>query len=178
MMRRKNIIKFWSIFAVVLVLALLAITVAYKWHSIFPDGRVSQLYIKSSNVEGLSASFVEGYRVNDTLSLDVTLLETRDSVAWKWVCDELNIMTLDDIPPELRANFFKPQSFEYFYMPPDSTLLAANYNDLTDTSSEMYKDIKDVCVFTRYDMTACVFHVCNDSRRKAIVSKKTDEITW
>ncbi len=178
MIWRNNIIKFWSIFAIVLVLALLAITVAFKWHRIFPDDRVSLLYTKASKVEGLNASFVEGYRVNDTLSLDVTLLETQDSVAWKWVCDELNIMTLDDIPPELRAGFFKPQSFEYFYMSPDSTLLAANYNGQTDTASEMYKDIKDVCVFTRYDMTACVFHLCNDSRRKAIVSKKVDEITW
>ena len=165
MIWRNNIIKFWSIFAIVLVLALLAITVAFKWQRIFPDDRVSLLYTKASKVEGLRASFVEGYRVNDTLSLDVTLLETQDSVAWKWVCDELNIMTLDDIPPELRAGFFKPQ-------------LAANYNGQTDTASEMYKDIKDVCVFTRYDMTACVFHLCNDSRRKAIVSKKVDEITW
>ena len=78
MIWRNNIIKFWSIFAIVLVLALLAITVAFKWHRIFPDDRVSLLYTKASKVEGLSASFVEGYRVNDTLSLDVTLLETQD----------------------------------------------------------------------------------------------------
>lgn len=172
----KNIIRFWSFFAVALAVALLAITVVHNWHRIFPEGRVSQVYVRASAVEGIEASFVEDYRLNDTITLDVTLLEAKDSAAWQWLCEELGIMSLDDVPLEIRGLFFKPQSFEYFYKSPDTLLLRDRVEVVSD-SAESRSDIKDVCVFSRYEKTACLFHGCDKPMRNAIVCKKTDEIT-
>ena len=83
---RKNIVRFWILFLLVLALALGAITVAHHWHRIFPTGEVSEYYTRYAGREGMDVSYVKDYRVNDTIQLNVTLLEIHDSLLWEQVC--------------------------------------------------------------------------------------------
>ena len=48
-----------------------------------PSGRCSELYQRYADAEGVKASFVKGYRVDDSVRVDVTLLEATDSAAWE-----------------------------------------------------------------------------------------------
>lgn len=42
----------------------------------------SELYLRYEHADGIKASFIKDYRVNDTLTLDVTLLQATDSAGW------------------------------------------------------------------------------------------------
>ncbi len=172
----KNIIRFWSFFAVALAVALLAITVVHNWHRIFPEGRVSQVYVRASAVEGIEASFVEDYRLNDTITLDVTLLEAKDSAAWQWLCEELGITSLDVFPPEIKALFMRPQAFEMLYIEPDTTIMQLENEHLSEVDSLPTIELHDVCAFNRYERMACVFHLCDENTMAVIVHKKTKEL--
>ena len=74
--------RFWGAFAVAVVLALAGITAAARWHRLFPTGEVSELYRAYMDTPGIDATFIRGFQVNDTLSVDVTLLQATDSAGW------------------------------------------------------------------------------------------------
>ncbi|MBR4505919.1 MAG: hypothetical protein IKP21_04005, partial [Bacteroidales bacterium] len=74
--------RFWGAFAVAVVLALAGITAAARWHRLFPTGEVSELYRAYMDTPGVDATFIRGFQVNDTVSVDVTLLQATDSAGW------------------------------------------------------------------------------------------------
>lgn len=80
---RKERNRFWTVFAIATVVALAAITVAMRWHRLFPYGEVSELYLRYADEEGVDATFIRGFQVNDTVSVDVTLLQATDSAGWE-----------------------------------------------------------------------------------------------
>ena len=52
----------------------------------------SEVYKRYSRVEGVRATYVKDFRVNDTLTVGVTLLEATDSAGWAYLCGEFNIL--------------------------------------------------------------------------------------
>lgn len=78
----KNILKFWGVFFIILAVALGVITLIYRWHRIFPTHEVSEIYSRYAKEEGIDAAFVKDYRVNDSVTVDVTLLEATTDSAW------------------------------------------------------------------------------------------------
>ncbi|MBO4751563.1 MAG: hypothetical protein J5526_02300 [Bacteroidales bacterium] len=62
-----------------------------------PLEQCSALYQRYHTVTGVDASFVQGFRVNDTISVDVTLLEAKTDSAWTGLKDDFGII---DLPPE------------------------------------------------------------------------------
>ncbi len=59
--------------------------------STVPYWRCSEVYKHYSKVEGIRAVFVKDFRVNDTLTVDVTLLEATDSAAWDELVKKFNV---------------------------------------------------------------------------------------
>ena len=51
----------------------------------------SDLYRRYEHADGISAAFVKDYRVNDTLTLDVTLLQATDSAGWQQMMHDFRI---------------------------------------------------------------------------------------
>lgn len=164
MILRKNIVKFWLVFAVVLAVALAAITMANRWHRIFPSDEVSEFYTRYADIEGIDAAFVKGYRVNDTTFVDVTMLEVSDSTVWEQVCEDLHLLTTAQIPEEFRHLYFTKNNFESYIE--------------QDTVVENGKPchVQTVFIYTRYDRTICIFHSVTDAEYDAIMEKKMDEI--
>lgn len=54
-----------------------------------PFEQCSELYQHYADTEGIEASFIQGYRLNDSLRVDVTLLQATDSAAWQQLMDTM-----------------------------------------------------------------------------------------
>lgn len=69
------------------------------WPRTVPLQECSEIYQKYANVEDVRASFIKDYKVNDTVFVDVTLLEAIDSVGWITLKKDFEVPVL---PPELQ----------------------------------------------------------------------------
>ncbi len=78
--------------------AILAVAVAV-WRYTAPQRHVSDLYRRYEHADGIAASYIHNYPVNDTLTLDVTLLEATTDSAWQALCTDF---ALSDIVEELK----------------------------------------------------------------------------
>lgn len=57
-----------------------------------PLEKCSREYLRYKDVEGIKASFVKDFPVNDTLAVDVTLLQATDSLGWEILKKDFNIV--------------------------------------------------------------------------------------
>ena len=64
------------------------------WHYVRTQQQVSDLYRRYEHVDGIAASYIHNYPVNDTLSLDVTLLEATTDSAWQALCADFAIIDI------------------------------------------------------------------------------------
>jgi hypothetical protein len=78
--------------------AILAVGVAV-WRYTAPQRHVSDLYRRYHNADGIAASYIHNFPVNDTLTLDVTLLEATTDSAWQALCADF---ALSDIVEEMK----------------------------------------------------------------------------
>lgn len=90
----KNILKFWGVFFIILAVALGVITLIYRWHRIFPTHEVSEIYSRYAKEEEIDAAFVKDYRVNDSITVDVTVLEATTDSAWAVLRDDFKLPVL------------------------------------------------------------------------------------
>lgn len=56
-----------------------------------PLEECSDLYRRYADNRHVDAAFLRGFRVNDSVAVDVTTLQARDSVGWVLMCQEFNI---------------------------------------------------------------------------------------
>ena len=81
--------RFWLIVAAIVAAEVLA---AVVWRCyLYPEREVSDLYLRYAEDPGVEASYVKGFRINDTLAIDATLLHATDSASWERLRDELQI---------------------------------------------------------------------------------------
>lgn len=76
------------------ILAVLLLALAAGWvfccsSRTVPLEECSELYRHYADTEGIEATFVQGYRLNDSLRVDVTLLQATDSAAWQQLMDTM-----------------------------------------------------------------------------------------
>ena len=166
MIFRKNIIKFWVYFVLVLAVALGAITLVYRWQRIFPSKEVSELYRRYANTEGVEVSYVKKYRINDTLTVDVTLIETADTSVWDHLCEDFNIPLLNTFPEDIRRAFLSDQIFEH-----------RGKNDTLEINGNQVYRI-DLLIFSRKKMMLCVYHSLTYEQYDAIINHEIDKITY
>ena len=157
--------RFWTVVCVLAVIELLVCFLVLQRKHIFASRDVSELYSKYSGTPGIDASFIKNFRVNDTVFVDVTLLEISDSSEWETVCKDLGIMSINLVPEETRKNLLKPNAFMFNYLPADSKLCS-------DTCAQS----KDMVFFSYYDRVVSVFHTQNEGQRDAIMDYKLHEI--
>lgn len=141
------------IFCMAAILCVAGVAV-WKYHArLFPSGKVSPLYELYYGCEGIEADYVTGMRVNDSISVDVTLLHATDSAAWRR-------LTLDfGVPPETEVEaeaLGRGRDFSRLMryppsLPADSTLPPP------------------VTAVSPLKWTITVFHVKDDREKHAIV---------
>ena len=72
----------WPVTLTVCLLIVLGTLTVKLWPRTVPFEQCSEIYKKYANVEKVKASFIKDYKVNDTVFVDVTLLEATDSMGW------------------------------------------------------------------------------------------------
>ena len=155
---RKGILRFWGVFLALLALALGVITLIHRWHRVFPSSEVSEVYAHYENVEGIDASFVKKYRINDSVFVDVTMLQATDSAGWKMIKEEFNIFDADDLPPEEREifNTYFNQSIVL------KKVVPGKYNQQSDTNVNN----NDVIAYERAKKRVCIFHTAHSTGQR------------
>nr|MCR4812517.1 hypothetical protein [Bacteroidales bacterium] len=116
MTRPFNIKHFWLIVGVVAFLEVLIICLSLQWKYLFPTREVSELYARYAGVDGIEASFIKDYRVNDSVFVDVTVLEATTDSAWIVLKDNYNIPKMT---PEVKKAMSKGSPCIAFCRLPD-----------------------------------------------------------
>ncbi len=123
---------------------------------------VSDLYRTYDNLPGIDATYLRGFPLNDTLTVDVTLLHATDSFGWETLKKDFNIA---DYPPEA-----------LLYV--DTASVTFKYAPKCDHSKE--KDTvtlnNDVVVFSRSRHDISVFEIQTENQIEAILSYKIKKI--
>ena len=81
----------WPVTLTVCLLIVLGTLTVKLWPRTVPFDQCSDLYKQYANVEGIDASFIKDYKVNDTVFVDVTLLEATTDSAWQALCADFAI---------------------------------------------------------------------------------------
>ena len=139
----------WGVFILVAVEVVVCCVVIQKNSSV-----VSELYTRYENVEGIDVSFIKDYKVNDTVFVDVTVLEATDSTGWSVLQKEFKLSGYHS-----NEHNEATKDITYRYAPKNE------YSQCTDTTNILNND----CVATNYtDNIICVFHIVDEKSRIAI----------
>ena len=83
--------RFWLFTICGLLLDVVIPLLAAYCPRILLPSQCSPLYQRYCHTPGIEASFVKGFRINDTLAIDATLLHATDSASWERLREELRI---------------------------------------------------------------------------------------
>ncbi len=136
----------WAITILAFLIVVLG-GIAYRhWPRAVPWEECSTLYRHYAHADGIEATFLRGYRVNDTLAIDVTLLQATDSAGWQHLRKDIKI---SDYEEEL----FRQKT-------------VAGINIMVICGACSTKD--QYVVASMRDRYACVFHTSNLEFREQI----------
>lgn len=151
--------KSWPITILVCLLILGGGALILGWPRTVPFDQCSDLYKQYVAVEGINATYIKDYKVNDTVFVDVTLLEAIDSTGW-------DILKRD---------------FEVAPLPPELQQLVDNGEDLVFTKSipksEMDKSDfpNDLLAISHMIHTVTVFHINSEIEKYAVLNHNYKE---
>ena len=120
----------WPATLTICLLIVLGVLAVKLWPRTVPLEQCSDVYKKYAVVDGIDASFTKDFRINDSVSVEVTLLEAQTESAWNMLQHDFNIT-----PPlrEVIENFGETNIVSWsapkrnYSLPTDSIIL---HNDL------------------------------------------------
>lgn len=83
--------KNWRLKFLIATLGCVLAVLAVKYLPCLLRGETSELYRRYEHRDGFKAGFVKDFRVNDSITADVTVITARDSVAWEALQREFGI---------------------------------------------------------------------------------------
>jgi hypothetical protein len=164
MKRPFNKKRFWLIIAILALVEALVCYIAIQWKYIFPSNEVSEIYARYEKVEGIDVSFVKDYKVNDTVFVDVTLLEATDSVIWTTLKKDFEV---PNPPPDVQQFIDNGEDLIYVKVIPKSTT--------TDTILDSYSN--NLLAISHLKRTLTVFHIKNKEELNAVRHYNYDKST-
>ncbi len=159
-MRQKKLILPSIIFLAIIFVAL----AVRLWPRTIPFDQCSDLYKQYANVEGIDATFIKDYKVNDTVFVDVTLLEATDSVGWVTLKKDFDVPT--------HSPFFQRQINE------GKDLIGVKIipkSIAVDTTSNEYPN--NLLAISCLNHTLTIFHIKNDVEKHAVKYYNFDKST-
>lgn len=158
--------RFWLIVAILALVEAAILCLALQWKYIFPSDEVSEIYTKYAEQENIDASFIKNYRVNDTVFLDITLLETSDSVTWENLCKDFGIASFFQYDKEYRELMTLEHSF-------DQRLV---FDTIVSDNDSVC--IMSLIIYSHLNMSMCIFQNIDDNEYDAIINNKYKEIVY
>ena len=155
-------IRFWLI-AVGLCLSAVALAL---WLKCMPKpvslADCDEVYKRYKDAEGIRTAYVKDYRVNDTLSVAMALLEAETDSAWAVLVEDFD---LPPIPKEVEKRFVgNSKRVSVKYHPKQAPLYVGG-----DTIRH------DLIVISRYEHRICHFVIASTGQLWAITDKIYDD---
>ena len=148
-------------FLVATVLSLGTVVAWRLWPRPLPPEECSELYRAYMDTPGVDATFIKDFQVNDTVTVDVTMLQATDSAGWEMLMTDLNFS--DEIKEAINLwrqhNFVLMRFFPKGHMdlPPDTVFLN-----------------NDILAIDWAEQTLAIFHITDRIQSKAIISYHLD----
>lgn len=158
MNRRSDIKRFWKVLLLILVADVAIVGLVEKWDRLFPSREVSELYSRYADVPGIDVSFVKGYRINDTLAVDVTLLQATTDSSWHALLSDFDI-------PDL---YEKKGTDKVFFR----LIKKCHTEERPDTAN----GDNDVLAASPKNRTIGIFHITDKSQIKPIVFHQINKL--
>ncbi len=154
-MKRKVIIP------LVVFLAILGIGAAIKYrpHTV-PWEECSEVYRRYATTDGIRASYIKDYRVNDTITLNVTLLEATTDSAWNNLCKAFH-----STPTESDNKTIEKGR--------DILVLCIGF-----AFEETSMADNDIAVSSLRDRYICIFHDLDDTFKEHILDAIIDKMSF
>lgn len=151
--------KSWPITILICLLLLGGGAVVIFWPRTVPFEQCSEIYQKYANVEKVKASFIKDFKVNDTVFVDVTLLEAIDSTGWDILKTDFKVP-----PPPLELQPLIDNGEDLLF-----TKHIPKY--IANTSAFPY----DLLVISHLTHTLTVFHINSDIEKHAVFNHNYKE---
>lgn len=122
---------------------------------VVPFSQCSDVYKRYADMDGVDATFIKDYKVNDTVVVSATLLEAKDTTRWNELLEDFNIVIPEEMLPYLDSNsvYLKYAPHNNYISPMDSILIN-----------------NDIIVFAYLKRTILVFEIENENQNKAIIN--------
>ncbi len=126
---------------------------------VVPFNQCSDVYKRYAKMDGVDATFIKDYKVNDTVFVDVTLLEAIDSTGWDILKTDFKVP-----PPPLELQPLIDNGEDLLF-----TKHIPKY--IANTSAFPY----DLLVISHLTHTLTVFHINSDIEKHAIFNHNYKE---
>lgn len=156
---KTNIRRFWMWVGILLLVDLAVITLWKRWYWFFPSHEVSEVYTRYAGNEDFNVVFLKDFKLNDTVFVDVTLLEAKNDSSWVRIKDDFNILSFpSEFPIPMGGN-----TVDIKYAPKHK------YNAPMDTAILN----NDIIAIYYYKQTITIFHIENEEQIDAIFYQQT-----
>ena len=146
----------------ILVAGVLAALVVLYLRTTVPYWQCSEVYKRYHKVEGVRATYIKNFPLNDTLTVGVTLLEATDSAGWEVLQRDFELIPL---PPEALA-FFDTNSVN---------LCLASKNDYCKGMDSIILN-NDIIAVSYYRQQVSVFSIVTEKQIDAILEHQIKTI--
>ena len=151
---------------IVLMVCLVVVTVSaivLRVPRTVPLEECSEVYKRYHKVEGVRATYVKNYPVNDTLTIGVTLLEATDSAGWEYLLQAFNI------PQEMiELEEIDVWTWKAFKNHPEEA-----YN-LTVNDRQVEQSDLEIVSISMKNQDICVFHTQNEQEHNEVFNQKIE----
>ena len=126
--------------------------------------RSSEVYRRYCEVEGVRATYIKNFPLNDTLAIGVTLLEATDSAGWEYLLQEFKI------PEDVRLVFSQLNCKVFDWQSPRNhpEIRAVINDDKLDTG--LTNNDIEICLMEFKDRRMAVFHTKNENEVYAVTN--------
>ena len=152
----------WIITIAVCLLLAAVVAVAVLLPRTVPEAECSDVYRRYAGRDDVAAGYIRDYRINDTVSVDVTVLEAVTDSGWAMMCSDFNILPMT----QEMLDFLGPNTVEVRYAPKD------DYARPMDTAAMINND---VIAFHWIDSAIYIFRIEHERQFKAVCHEQYNE---
>ena len=122
----------------IIFLAIVLVALAVRlWPRTVPFDQCSDVYKRYAAVDGVVATFINDYKVNDTVFVDVTLLEATDSMGWATLKKDFEV---PDPSPDFQQRIDRGKDLIYTKKIPKVTVADSLKKSHPNVSSQSRED--------------------------------------
>ena len=116
MKRQNKIRRFWIVVGIILAAELAVLSLLNRHHGTDHPLEVSETYKRYADTDGMNVAFIKDFRINDTLCVDVTLIEAADSNGWNRLMEDFSLQK--QLPPEYEKRMAAGQDLVWWKLFP------------------------------------------------------------